>query len=116
MKYIKTYESTFWKGNVIPLGEYVVFEYPDYVKQAYVVTNLTNEDREFINNNVGEVIPSYISEEREKQIWSNIKFENAIDSSSFYRGTIILQNKYIIFRSKNREECEAYLQSKKYNL
>lgn len=98
MRHLKLFEEV-W--NSIE-GEYVVLKY-DKKKKKYA---------DFIENNIGIIKKVYYPGS-----WFDVEYDNA-------PGIIIdlLKNKgqfhriSISIRSKDKKDCEAYLEAKKYNL
>lgn len=90
MKYIKTYENL----EEPQIGDFVVIN----------VSHITNF-KDFIENNVGKIIKT--------DAHINWPYEIQYD---IIKKSIITSRKEILYFSKNKEDCEAYLASKKYNL
>lgn len=117
MKYIKYYENI--KGPEI--GDYVVCN--EYTKN-YNDPILIN----FINNNIGQYIFNYegngpytyviryknIPDEIKKDFFVEVKLNNIVHSET---PTCRIQSiTHIIYWSSNKEDCELFLASKKYNI
>ena len=115
MKYIKTFE----KLNEPQVGDYVVCDISD---NEYVDEELVN----FICNNIGVV--EYV-DDRLNNINNKfkIRYKNVPERLEAFFGPDTrpnewdnvfryVSNHYIKFYSSNREDCEMYLDSKKYNL
>jgi hypothetical protein len=86
----------------------------------YVILNIDWEDEEFnnyINNNIGNIYTIFSSESMRvsyKNPPKNVrKYFNYNKSTGYYRDFPL---SYIVYFSPNKEDCEAYLSSKKYNL
>jgi len=97
----KIFEKKLW--NDIE-GEYVILKYTrTYNKKRY---------SQFFETNIGKVKKAYYPGS-----WFDVEYEDIPKVIEKY-----LENKGqfntadILFRSKNREDCKAYLEAKKYNL
>ena len=127
MKYIKQYETL---NNEPKVGDYVLCYYPDHVNQTYIEF-IDDELREFLNNNVGVIIPEYINNvgricpdyltPRERTQWVYVKYENIPKDLNKINlmalsPMIILSKSFIIAHSPNKEDIEAILASNKFNL
>lgn len=117
MKHLKYFENI--NTNNIEIGDFVLFNYPDHVTQTYICL-LDHNIRNFINNNIAVIV-----EILDDNIWIEVNYEDVTEdpimqspqySYKFNNNKIILQKKYIEYKSKNKEDVEAYLNSKKYNL
>ena len=96
MKYIKKFENY---DNNIEVGDYVISYYGgDYNDE-------NDKLAKFVNSNIGKVISIHFSS-------CSIMYENSFDN----RNTFKLSDEFIVFHSKNKEDAEAYLATKKYNL
>lgn len=110
MKYIKKFES-----NIRLLKNYYVLCYENPIKFFYQ----EDDTNEFINNNVGK----YIEIERDFDNPYKISYDNV--PGKLLNDFIIDENnniiryfsrEEIIYFSKNKEDVETFLLSKKYNL
>jgi len=111
MRYIKTYEGKKEKPKV---GDYVICT--DF-------TNIKPKEKEYIENTIGKLVdiaegmtnPYTVYYENAPQIFTNFCFLGydeivKLDNCRWY------DRKEILFFSPDKEECEAYLAVKKYNL
>ena len=101
MKYLKTYERVNKKPQI---GDYVV-----------ITAGLTfsEELEEYIENNVGQIIM------KSGQICNYLVKYDDPDRLIYFNepeGSYWTSISHILFYSSNKEECEAFLSSKKYNL
>ena len=105
MKYIKKFENV----NVPQIGDYAI------VDNTSVNKNLND----FLSNNIAEIVDKYEIETYWGKInYYKFKYENIPFglSESFSNDTIGFTELTIGYFSKNKEDVEARIQSKKYNL
>jgi len=116
MKYIKMFENL----NELQVGDYVACEDTrDYSRNKYYGNEMGNILKKFIYNNVGE----YFSIDKDVN-YSNpyyilVKYDNVPKELKRYfkkNKTRYIQEYDIKFWSKNKEDVEAYIAEKKYNL
>ena len=100
MKYLKTYESII---DELETGDYVVVE-----------PSLGNDELyNFITSNVGKISGIFVDRVGVK--FENIPLEMSEDKL-FLKNIRYFDHNQIIFRSKNKEDCETFIAAKKYNL
>jgi len=105
MKYIKKFESV----DAPQIGDYVVCQ--DGLSPSSDNDNLLND---FMSNNIG-VIVMY---DPKSSYGYEIEYNNIPDNAMEYfsNNYILVSKSEIKFWSKNKEDVEAYLSGKKYNL
>ena len=108
MKYIKTYEDLNDEPN---LGDYVI--------TTVIISDVDPKLKFFLENNVGKIckiedhVISYLVK------YENTPFDLFIGINDNYKkdvGYWWFDKLEIKIHSSNKEECEAYLNAKKYNL
>jgi hypothetical protein len=102
IKNFKIFEDS---KNIKPL-DYVIFGYTEDTKL-----------KNFLNNTIGKV------GERINDIMVSVEYTNIPDDDikgyfCYVRGiyNIFLSKKYVAYTSTNKEDCEAFINSKKYNI
>ena len=113
MKYLKTYESQ-------TLTEYSIIE-DEPQKGDYVICRDSREGIwDFTDNNIGQIIDlnnnDYDYVDRYKYI---VEYENVpkqLRNEYFHESQTAMAREEIIFYSSNKEDCEAFIATKKYNL
>jgi len=102
MKYLKTYEAIKDKPQI---GDYALCK----PESGIIVYDIINKLHNFIDNNIGK---NY------KNTFYNIRYNNIPEElkNFFYENTKYFHENDILQFSSNKEELEAYIQSKKYNL
>lgn len=113
MKYIKTYEDL---NDEPQIGDYVVCS--EEGKEDILPEDNSYGVYEFTSNNVGQYVKYRGSVQHFKYL---IKYEDLPEELrwSFYddeENCRRMAKKEILFWSKDKEACEAYLAAKKYNL
>ena len=106
MKYLKKFENL----DEPQVGDYVVCS-------VIITTGVKDELIKYMNNNIGKIIKK---EDRTKQQYY-VYYENAtVDLFVRYTGENYwcwwFDKNEILYYSKNKEECEVYLDTKKYNI
>jgi len=83
------------------------------IEGEYVVLTYHKKYNDFLENNIGVVKKAYYPGS-----WFDVEYNNPTEViKKFLKSkgdNFHITN--VLFRSKNREECEAYLTSKKYNI
>jgi len=110
MKYIKTFENNRFDTD------YVIVN-PIGIRSEPTVPKIKEAFHEFINNNVGSVLSKI------DKIYS-VYYENIpkklipffLYNFGIKKYYISIKEEKILQKSKNKEDLEAYIQAKKYNL
>jgi len=84
----------------IEVGDYVIFYYGGNYDEY------NDGLAKFINSNVGKIVSFKPFD----------SFEIIYENSYKGKNTFILSQKFVIFHSKSKEDCEQYFAIKKYNL
>jgi len=111
MKYIKEYETI---ENQLNDGDYVICYYDKLARYAYHA-ELTDELKEFINNNVGRI--NIVS--RVQYTWIDVSYENIpynLMNKFSDINSILLTKDAVVDTSPDKEELEVKLSANKYNL
>jgi len=110
MKYIKTFEFSATESELSRVGNYVIIN-PDRLKWG-------PRDKIFFNNTIGQIIKI---EENPLSRWNTFRIlynKKDIPLSIILNNnnTYLAQSHEIILEYKNKEDLEAFIMSKKYNL
>ena len=119
MKYIKTYEDMIVDNENEPqIGDYVIV-YADFNRtldgNVFQNVDFDHKLKNYINNEIGKVIryndfaPKYLVQYENMLPSYFDKVTDEMDRISFFSAEID-------FWSSNKEDCEVYLASKKYNI
>jgi hypothetical protein len=100
------------------MDDYVICESNEWLRMVPLNPDMVFEFHEYIHSHIGKIISedfhtnSFESEENFRYL---LQYDDGI-LKFLGRRKIWISNKYIKYWSKNKEELEAVLQAKKYNL